>query len=80
MTGERWETVRQLFDDAVTQAPARRAAFLADRCGVDPALRAEVEALLAADRLAGDGSFLRDVVRAVAHRMAAMRESGEERR
>jgi hypothetical protein len=72
--------VRRLFDDAVAQEPARRAAFLADRCGADVVLRAEVEALLAADRGAADGRFLRDAVRAVADRWAAMRESRPERR
>lgn len=46
-----------LFDRALRQAPARRAAFVREACAGDDALRAEVEALLAADAAAG-GDFL----------------------
>jgi len=77
---DRWEAIRRLFADAVEQHPSERAAFLADRCGLDLLLRREVEALLAADRSARDGRFLRDAVRAVAGRLAAVRESSPERR
>jgi hypothetical protein len=74
----RWEDIRRLFADAVEHAPAERAAFLADRCGLDLSLRREVEALLAADQRARDGRFLREAVRAVAGRLTPMRESGPE--
>ncbi len=47
MDPERWLRVKQMFEAAVEQDPARRAAFLDEACSGDPALRTEVEALLA---------------------------------
>jgi hypothetical protein len=44
---ERWQVVKQLLDDALEHPPADRAAFLAEACGDDLMLRAEVESLLA---------------------------------
>jgi eukaryotic-like serine/threonine-protein kinase len=44
----RWTRVQNLFHAALEQAPARRAAFVAEACGTDADLRAEVESLLAA--------------------------------
>src|SRR5690606_24881503 len=49
MTDERRKTVARLFDLALDLAPAERTALLARECRGDAALRAEVEALLAAD-------------------------------
>ena len=43
------DRVQELFDRAVALPPARRAAFLAATCADEPALRAEVEDLLACD-------------------------------
>jgi RNA polymerase sigma factor (TIGR02999 family) len=43
------DRVQALFDQAVELTPERRAAFLDASCPQDPALRAEVEALLAYD-------------------------------
>jgi hypothetical protein len=54
----RTESVQGLFAQALEQPAERRAAFLASACGQDPALRAEVEALLRHDSAAEDG-FLR---------------------
>jgi len=42
----RWRRVNELFHAAVAVAPADRDAFLSTQCGVDRALRAEVESLL----------------------------------
>jgi hypothetical protein len=50
---ERWLEVESLFASALALAPPARAEFLAARAGGDPALRAEVESLLAADAEAG---------------------------
>lgn len=47
MNPERWQQLRKLFQAAIEQDPARRAAFLDGACVGDPALREEVEALLA---------------------------------
>jgi serine/threonine protein kinase/tetratricopeptide (TPR) repeat protein len=44
---------KALFQDAQERPPGDRAAFLDAACGGDPALRARVDALLAADELAG---------------------------
>jgi len=46
---DRWRQVRAIFDAVVDLPPAERAAELARACGADAALRAEVEALVAAD-------------------------------
>src|SRR5215471_4502808 len=40
-----WETVKDIVADALKQRPADREAFVRERCA-DPALRAEIEALL----------------------------------
>jgi serine/threonine protein kinase len=57
MKTERWQQINQLLQAAFEIAPAERAAFLNDACKDDPALRQEVEALLACDETAG--SFIK---------------------
>jgi eukaryotic-like serine/threonine-protein kinase len=52
----RFEQVRQIFDEALTRAPEARAAYLAEACAGDAGLAREVAALLAAQAVAG--SFL----------------------
>jgi len=42
-----WERAAELFDQAAKRSPEERAAFLAEACGNDEALRVEVESLLA---------------------------------
>jgi serine/threonine protein kinase len=57
------DRLQRLFDEAVGLAPAQRAAFLEAACASDPALRAEVESLLACDaslrESSGEESLLR---------------------
>ncbi len=48
MTSQRWKQVTRLFTNALALPAEERAAFLAAECGSDDAVRAEVEALLAA--------------------------------
>jgi serine/threonine protein kinase len=50
---ERWSLIAPLLEQALETPPERRGAFLDQACGEDPGLRAEVEALLAADSDAG---------------------------
>jgi eukaryotic-like serine/threonine-protein kinase len=47
MTPERWQQVKALFQTAVEGEANQRAAFLDDACAGDPALRKQVEALIA---------------------------------
>src|SRR2546427_12412825 len=47
MTPEEWERVKQIFDGALAEAPADRAAFVQSKCGEDSYIRSEVERLLA---------------------------------
>ncbi len=47
MTPERYRRIGRLFDEALARAPDERAAWLAQVCGEDIELRAEVEKLLA---------------------------------
>jgi serine/threonine protein kinase len=44
---DRWDTVERLYHAALTRPADERAAFLAEACGGDHALRREVESLLA---------------------------------
>lgn len=50
MTPGRWKQIREILEPAVEIPPAARAAFLSERCGNDANLRAEIEALLTAER------------------------------
>ncbi len=54
MDPERWHEVDRLFAEALDRPPAERPAFLDAACAGDPALRQDVERLLAADEK-GDG-------------------------
>ena len=42
----RWQQIKVLFDSAVELTPERRSSFLAEACGNDQSLRAEVDGLL----------------------------------
>jgi eukaryotic-like serine/threonine-protein kinase len=44
---DRWQQIKEIFDDAMQRPPAERAAFLDEACANDRDLRAEVEKLLA---------------------------------
>ena len=52
MDRERWHRVTGIFHSALDLPAASRAAYVADACGGDASLRAEVEALLAGDAAA----------------------------
>jgi len=54
MTPEQWTRVKDLFSAALHVPSERRGAFLDDTCGDDPAVRAEVERLLAQQERSGD--------------------------
>jgi serine/threonine-protein kinase len=49
MNGDRWDRIRQIFEEAEALAPAEREAFVRSACGADEELRHEVESLLRAD-------------------------------
>ncbi len=53
MTAERWQQVKEIFQDAVDCPPEGRAAFLRARCGSDEKLLGEVESLLDSDEQGG---------------------------
>ena len=56
MSERKGDRVQELFDRAVALPAAGRSAFLAAACADEPALRAEVESLLASDaEFAGGG-------------------------
>jgi serine/threonine protein kinase len=50
---ERWRLIAPLLEQALEMPPEKRGAFLDQACGGDSGLRAEIEALLAADSDAG---------------------------
>jgi serine/threonine-protein kinase len=65
-----WSIVSEIFADALELPVADRAAFVAERCADDPALRAAVERMLAA-RDEADPGFLKEVSRALLDDVAA---------
>src|SRR6059058_1065632 len=54
MTPERWQQLKQIFQSALERNPAERSAFLSEACADDPALRSQVESLIASHDQAGD--------------------------
>ena len=58
MTDDRWSRADRIFDAALDRPPAERAAFLAEACAGDNALRSTVESLLRHHGTAG--SFLEE--------------------
>lgn len=54
MTPERWQQVKELFQSALEGEGSHRAAFLDEACEGDPALRKQVEALIASHEGAPD--------------------------
>lgn len=73
MTPERWQQIEQVFQSALAREPEQRGAFLTDACAGDEALRAKVEAMLAAHEKAG--SFLQDPVAEVAAELIAQEDA-----
>ena len=60
MTRNSAERLQHVFITALAYPPKERAAYLDDACSDDPALRKEVESLLAADAEADKGAFLQN--------------------
>ncbi|MFN7929028.1 MAG: hypothetical protein U0Y68_13990 [Blastocatellia bacterium] len=54
MSPQRWQQVRQLFENALEHPAAERPALLAEACGADDELRREVEEMLAASDTVSD--------------------------
>src|SRR5688572_25184970 len=54
MTPERWQQIKALLESALERDPLERDAFLDQACAGDPALHAEVEALIDSHTRAGD--------------------------
>jgi serine/threonine protein kinase len=52
MPAEQWSKIEDLFEAARKLAPRQRAAYMAEACGNDESLRAQLEVLLAADSAA----------------------------
>ena len=61
MTPERWRAAKAIVQDALTRSADQRPAFVAEACGRDVPLRAEVESLLAQPETGavGERPFLR---------------------
>ncbi len=56
LSPNQWQRIEQLFQAALELEPAKRAAFLAQACGNDEALRHEVDSLLVYQAAAGNVS------------------------
>jgi non-specific serine/threonine protein kinase/serine/threonine-protein kinase len=68
MTPERYQQIKALFHAALEHEPGAQAAFLDQACAGDPALRAEVEALLAVEPAP---SFIEGAIQDAVARIAA---------
>ena len=77
MTPERWAQVDQLLATALELSGAERAAFLAEACGEDVALRHEVESLLRAHHDAETAFLTTPPFSVVARELAEQHSSGE---
>lgn len=53
VAGVEWDRIKAIFQEALERAPSERATFLDAACAGEPALRAEVESLLASHDAAG---------------------------
>ncbi|MGH7469608.1 MAG: tetratricopeptide repeat protein [Longimicrobiales bacterium] len=62
---ERWQRLRDLLGEALELAPDRRAAFVAEACAEDPALRDELMALLEAHEGTGPVDRVEETVREI---------------
>ena len=74
MDPSRWQRLQQLFQDALGQPAAARAAFLDRACAGDEALRADVDRLLAHD--ARDDADVRHVIGSAAARLTSAHSAG----
>jgi serine/threonine protein kinase len=74
MTPERYRRIKELFHSALERTAEERPAFLSEACGDDTALRAKVEALVAADEQ--PGSFMDAPAYAVAAEMLTENSTG----
>jgi eukaryotic-like serine/threonine-protein kinase len=54
LTPHQWARIRQIFESAIEQPPASRAAFLQAQCAGDAGLRREVDSLLANHEQSGE--------------------------
>lgn len=54
MTPDRWQQVKQIFQSAIERPPDERDAFLARARQDNPALRSEIESLIASHDQAGE--------------------------
>jgi serine/threonine protein kinase/Flp pilus assembly protein TadD len=70
---ERWQQVEQVYNSALEKDASQRAAFLAEACAGDDALRQEVESLLAYQQRSED--FIESPALDVAAKLIAMRQS-----
>ena len=70
MTPDRWQEIQGLFLQAADLDTAAQARFLTEACPEDAALRAEVAALLQAERRSGAGAFIADAVGRAARGLA----------
>src|SRR5215472_18768981 len=62
MTPERWHQIRDLLADAIRLPAQDRPQYVAQVCGGDSGLRAELESLIAAHEIAEGGAFEKPVL------------------
>ncbi len=75
MTPERWEEIGNLYEQMLKCPPAQRAAFLDGACASDPALRREVESMVATHE--ADPDFLERPASLLLGPLQTIQTSGE---
>lgn len=63
---DEWRRIERLFEEALTHPEHEQERVVREQAGLDSALANEVLGLLAADRAAADGAYLRDAIGAAA--------------
>ena len=77
MTPERWQYIERLYFAALERDTGERAAFLAEACAGDDALRGEVESLLRCDARYVEGETLRRRMASATQRRIRLSEALE---
>ena len=76
MNQERWRKITGIFEAALKRDPASRAAFVAEACPGDDALRQEVEAMLSSHERAG-GFIESPAMEVAARQRGSVRTTGQ---
>jgi hypothetical protein len=73
MTPERYSAIKHIFQQAVELPHSKRPEFLEVACGLDEAMRAEIESLLAAHEVTGT-QLIDEPISELLHRLGGKKD------